>query len=310
MGFVSILKSPPIVFLSVVIGLATRWQDIKELTQLSVLVVLSREGSGCKLCDTLVLFTMKEAKINKLKGGIKCNTVCFGLGGKCKSTCNLLVGAMENSTEFPCQAAGLCPKLDIELGSANPCRWSYKAMGCLPAGGVCKHRLPTTCELAPGYKQWTRLRKFVTDDVQALGGAFVRPPKYCSDPDAGPSCIRDAVGIGRAAQFMGYALLFLVGTYATIRAIESPGGADDRQWLVFWLINMGFGFLERFADVLLSRLPRYYELKLVALIWLMFYGGAESLCECSTGFNTGFQRLVRPRLPACAFPPTRLIRPF
>jgi hypothetical protein len=53
-------------------------------------------------------------------------------------------------------------------------------------------------------------------------------------------------------------------------AIESPGGDDDRQWLTFWLIALLLTFTEGFYDLLLSRLPIYYELKLSFLIWLIF----------------------------------------
>ena len=70
-------------------------------------------------------------------------------------------------------------------------------------------------------------------------------------------------------------MVVLLQPHVNVTVIALPPSRTRR--LVFWLINMGFGFLERFADVLLSRLPRYYEFKLVALIWLMFYEGAESL---------------------------------
>ena len=62
-----------------------------------------------------------------------------------------------------------------------------------------------------------------------------------------------------------------------MRAIETPGGDDDRQWLTFWIIMMTFFLAERFTDVLLSRLPRYYEAKFLAIVWLMFFQGADKL---------------------------------
>ena len=224
---------------------------------------------------------MKEARINKLRGGLDCGTVCFGLKGKCHKMCEGIKGAMTNSTSYPCTVAGFCPEQGAydDEGQIS-CRWSYKKLGCLPEGGMCVHRLPTTCELRPGIRQWRRVKKFVLRDVEALGAAFQRRAKYCSEEGSGNVCIRDAVGVGFVCQNLGYMVIVLIGTYLTVRAIESPGGADDRQWLVFWLLMFSCSYLERFTDMLLSWLPRYYELKLVFLLWLMFSppsGGAEKL---------------------------------
>tara|TARA_B110001452_G_C15229162_1_gene425875 strand:+ start:106 stop:2529 length:2424 start_codon:yes stop_codon:yes gene_type:complete len=266
----------PLANVAFVVAVYFRWQDLSQIAGLATLTLLGRDGAQCRLCDTVLLFAMKEVKVNKLKGGIDCRTVCFGLGGRCEDTCKTVKAALSNSTSAPCQAAGFCPHQTGE----EECRWSYKAMGCLPAGGVCRHRLPTTCELAPGVRRWRQAQRFVQEDIEALGAAFAKRAKYCSEPNAGPRCIRDAAGLGRACQFGGYVVIAVLGTYLTVRAIESPGGADDRQWLVFWLLMFAFAFVERFTDLLLSHIPRYYELKLGFLLWLMFSppgGGAEKL---------------------------------
>ena len=55
------------------------------------------------------------------------------------------------------------------------------------------------------------------------------------------------------------------GMLSTVHALETPGGDDDRQWLTFWIIFGVFTLFERYADVLLSTLPLYYECKFVAL---------------------------------------------
>ena len=71
------------------------------------------------------------------------------------------------------------------------------------------------------------------------------------------------------ANYLGYSL-YAYGFWRTLLAIESPGGDDDRQWLTFWLIALLLTFTEGFYDLLLSRLPVYYEAKLAFLIWLVF----------------------------------------
>ena len=55
------------------------------------------------------------------------------------------------------------------------------------------------------------------------------------------------------AEALGHALALLYGGFETVRSIETPGGDDDRQWLIFWLALTILLFVERFlARVLLS----------------------------------------------------------
>ena len=50
-------------------------------------------------------------------------------------------------------------------------------------------------------------------------------------------------------------LPFVIGIASSVRAIETPGGADDRQWLTFWMVFVLFSVAEHFTDVLISRMP-------------------------------------------------------
>jgi len=43
------------------------------------------------------------------------------------------------------------------------------------------------------------------------------------------------------------------------------------------MIFFFFTIFERYADVLLSQTPRYYESKLALLVWLMFAEGADKI---------------------------------
>jgi hypothetical protein len=98
---------------------------------------------------------------------------------------------------------------------------------------------------------------------------------------------------------------FRYGGFRTIRALETPGGDDDRQWLTYWLIFFLLTTAEYGARVLLSWAPHYYEVKLLFLLWLMFAGVSvkrvcietevwkgRKRCECRRGQAT------RPR---CTF---------
>lgn len=280
----------PLANMAIFMGIYFRWQEFQQIASLATMSLLGREGAQCKLCDTVLMFAMKEAKVNKIRGGLDCNAICFAMGGKCKKMCKSVKDSMNNSTSYPCQAAGFCPThdaLDDYTGEVT-CQWSYKKMGCLtkvdgklvPAGNVCVHKLPASCELSPGVRRWRRMKRFSNEGLGALGKAFEQRAKYCSEEGAGALCIRDAMGTGRICQNLGYYVIAIFGTYLTVRAIESPGGADDRQWLVFWLIMFTCSYMERFTDLLLSWFSRYYELKLVFLFWLMFArpsGGAEKI---------------------------------
>ena len=294
-----LMRAPPLLLLATGLSLITKWQDVKQIAQLSFVIVTGRGGeqAPCKLCDTIVLVMLKDLKINKLRGAVKCSQVCFGLGARCARPCEKIIDAMQNSTTYPCEAAGFCPKRDEEFGEVA-CRFAHKRARCEPVG-ACEFRgFPAKCELREGVRRWRRIKRFVHRDALQLSRAFHHRARYCTEPDADErTCIHEAAGLGRAAQLVGYILVFVFATFSTIVAIESPGGADDRHWLTFWVIATGFAFIERFADVLLSRVPRYYEAKLVALIWLIHFGGADA-CYRRARRVLGFTLLRRKRTAA------------
>ena len=236
---------------------------------------------------------LKQIELDDLQegGGIDCHGMCFGIG-KCKNQCEKITGAMANSTGFPCIAAGLCPKLD-EFGEVS-CKWSYKTMGCDPPS-ACQFKFPNQCELKPGFAKWKKVGKALTEQLDALGDGF-RNRKRCSEEGAGPYCIRDAEGIGRLAEYGGLVMTFMGGVAFSVRAIETPGGDDDRQWLTFWMIFFFFTIAERYADVLLSQTPRYYETKFVLLCWLMFAEGADKLYRVVRSALKKLSRII-PILP-------------
>ena len=132
-----------------------------------------------------------------------------------------------------------------------------------------------TCELRPGIGRWVGMQKMARTHTAALAAGLLTQ-RHCTDPDAGPFCIATPIGTGRAAHILGMILIIGYGGYRSIIAIETSGGADDRQWLTFWFITAGVSFFERaFTRVLLSKFPLYYEVKLVLLIWLLFFDGAN-----------------------------------
>ncbi|KAI0809165.1 TB2/DP1, HVA22 family-domain-containing protein [Irpex lacteus] len=68
--------------------------------------------------------------------------------------------------------------------------------------------------------------------------------------------------------------------YLSIKAIESPGHADDVQWLTYWVVFGFLNFLETFAkSVMLYYFPWYFAFKTVFSLWLQLpaFRGAEKL---------------------------------
>eukprot|EP01112_Ceratiomyxa_fruticulosa_P001081 TRINITY_DN1106_c0_g1_i1.p1 TRINITY_DN1106_c0_g1~~TRINITY_DN1106_c0_g1_i1.p1 ORF type:complete len:167 (+),score=27.78 TRINITY_DN1106_c0_g1_i1:54-554(+) len=68
----------------------------------------------------------------------------------------------------------------------------------------------------------------------------------------------------------------VVGTafpiYASFKALETPGADDDTQWLTYWVVYAVFSLFENIADFLVSWIPFYFEMKIIALIGLQLPG--------------------------------------
>ncbi|GFR53259.1 hypothetical protein Agub_g16037, partial [Astrephomene gubernaculifera] len=63
-------------------------------------------------------------------------------------------------------------------------------------------------------------------------------------------------------------LAIVYPVYASAKAIESEGSADDVQWLTYWTLYGSIILAEHVADKVLGRVPYYYHAKFAALLWL------------------------------------------
>ena len=135
------LAARPWLIVSVLYSLTTKWQDITTISKASVLLVT---GDTCGMCNVVTDKMLKRFSLSGLKGkGLSCDKTCFALGKGCKKTCNKILGAMVNSTTYPCEGAGLCPKVDDEFGEVV-CKFSSRTMGCEPRS-ACKLSFPAKC---------------------------------------------------------------------------------------------------------------------------------------------------------------------
>ena len=125
--------------------------------------------------------------------------------------------------------------------------------------------------------RWIHLKKTAHQHLAAMTEGLLNP-KRCQESGAGPYCIAKPIGLGRVSEFLAWFLSILYGGYASTVAIESPGGDDDQQWLTFWIMLVASMVLEQtFARVLLSKIPFYYQAKLIFILWLMFFDGAAKV---------------------------------
>jgi receptor expression-enhancing protein 5/6 len=77
--------------------------------------------------------------------------------------------------------------------------------------------------------------------------------------------------------FAGPLVMLVYPLYASVQAIESPFKEDDTQWLTYWVLYSFLQLIELGFDRILSWIPIWYTVKLVAICWLVlpqFHGAA------------------------------------
>jgi len=96
-----------------------------------------------------------------------------------------------------------------------------------------------------------------------------------------------AIGIG--SSLLCNVVCFLYPAYKSFKAVESPQGDDDTQWLTFWIVYSTFNILEYFTDLILFWIPFYSLLKCLFLVWCMWP-------ISNNGATLVYQKILRPFL--------------
>ena len=227
----------------------------------------------CDLCDDVMGDLMKGAEG---LDALPCKAICLRVP-QCVRMCEAVKGASQNSSHFPCIAAGYCDALEEgEMDADVEC--SVGALFSCQPSRYCKRNrqgFRFSCELRPGIGRWIGMKNAVGAHAGAIASGLLAQP-HCGEEGAGPYCIATPTGIGAVAEGLGHILSLVYGGLQTIQSIETPGGDDDRQWLTFWLILTLLLFVERYlARVVLSTFPLYYQAKLGLLCWLLFMKGSD-----------------------------------
>jgi len=96
-----------------------------------------------------------------------------------------------------------------------------------------------------------------------------------------------AIGIG--SSLLCNVVCFLYPAYKSFKAVESPQGDDDTQWLTYWIVYSTFNILEYFTDLILFWIPFYSLLKCLFLVWCMWP-------ISNNGATLVYQKILRPFL--------------
>eukprot|EP00633_Aureoumbra_lagunensis_P006185 CAMPEP_0197324740 /NCGR_PEP_ID=MMETSP0891-20130614/71275_1 /TAXON_ID=44058 ORGANISM="Aureoumbra lagunensis, Strain CCMP1510" /NCGR_SAMPLE_ID=MMETSP0891 /ASSEMBLY_ACC=CAM_ASM_000534 /LENGTH=835 /DNA_ID=CAMNT_0042817593 /DNA_START=349 /DNA_END=2856 /DNA_ORIENTATION=- len=272
---------------------------------------------ACELCDSFLSLLLKfdsvspeDVSCHALCPGVMLNK------DRCVAHCERIVSAISTSSHYPCMAAGLCQHEETGRVSilTLDCSYDEKARSCSPSslcrmtkthffslrwwkGVLALHafrpRARTRCEPHPGLARWASYQSSVARHGRALASALVNQP-LCGEPGAHPVfCVRDVsvnyfqdhqsgwhsylAHFDLACDRLSVLLVVIFGLYRSIRAVETPGGADAKQHLTFWcIVTISYALERNLARILLSRLSFYYVAKLSVVIWLVLFEGSAT----------------------------------
>lgn len=80
----------------------------------------------------------------------------------------------------------------------------------------------------------------------------------------------------------------LYPAYASYKAVKTKNVKEYVKWMMYWIVFAGFICVETFADILISWLPFYYEIKIVFVIWLM--------APATKGSSIIYRKFIHPQL--------------
>ncbi|KAM7284338.1 receptor expression-enhancing protein 1 isoform X1 [Ixodes scapularis] len=80
----------------------------------------------------------------------------------------------------------------------------------------------------------------------------------------------------------------LYPAYASYKAVKNKDVREYMKWMMYWVVFALFTCVETFADILISWLPFYYEIKILFVLWL--------LSPATMGSSILYRRFVHPQL--------------
>lgn len=76
--------------------------------------------------------------------------------------------------------------------------------------------------------------------------------------------------IGQSEKYVTALTGIIFPCYMSLKAIDSEGKDDDKQWCTYWVVFFLFILAELYFGYFLHYIPFYFLIKVVFLIWLFF----------------------------------------
>ena len=142
--------------------------DLSVLFRLTRLGIALLPGSAspstmCDICDDVMVDLLKGAEGLQ---SLPCSWACLKVP-ECMRMCNHVKEFSQNSSRFPCVAAGYC--------EANKADWDVQCQmaaifRCVPSRLCARRRsgFSFSCVLKPGYGRWMGMQQAVTDNFGAM----------------------------------------------------------------------------------------------------------------------------------------------
>lgn len=80
----------------------------------------------------------------------------------------------------------------------------------------------------------------------------------------------------------------LYPAYASYKAVKTKNTREYLKWMMYWIVFAFFTTAETFADIFISWIPFYYELKILFVLWL--------LSPATKGASILYRKFVHPQL--------------
>lgn len=103
------------------------------------------------------------------------------------------------------------------------------------------------------------------------------------------------VFIGYFEEYITMTVGVLLPAHFSFKAIASPGGNDDKEWLTYWVVFSLFVIAEMFFGKILSYIPLYFFFKMGFLIWLflpIFKGAAVLYDNFISNFFKTYEKKI------------------
>jgi len=248
----------------------------------------------CTLCHEIIDHILESENIDI--EGMDCELNCPFRLHKCIDLCEKLRKLLMEAHEYPCELMNMCPAHNAtsimggQSHDKDECILSRKKT--FPLFG----KVVTTCE--PVSYCLKRIEPFKNNSQNVMESCQLKQPmlarlkrmkrdltkisqvvmfkRYCGDLSDeqlknGELCIDKPTGTAFNLYLLECLALF-VAFLLSIYAIESDESTDDTQWLTFWMVLILVSRIEGFTEVMLSKYPYYYLMRLIVILVLMCQG--------------------------------------